>query len=112
MPDNQPARRLRPVTGDFVDRLAGIFANEGSAEYLGESVSMAEHMLQTAALAERAGAPEDLVAACLLHDIGHFAQIRAPGINPASDWHRGHDEAGGAFLEDRFGPGVCDTKDR
>ena len=108
MPDNEPAPRLRPVTGDFVDRLAGIFANEGRAEYLGESVSMAEHMLQTAALADQAGAPESLVAACLLHDIGHFAQIRTPGIDLASDWHRGHDEAGATFLEGRFGPEVCE----
>ena len=108
MPDDEPAHRLRPVTGDFVDMLAGIFANEGRAEYLGESVSMAEHMLQTAALADRAGASEPLVAACLLHDIGHFAQIRTPGIDLASDWHRGHDVAGAAFLEDRFGPEVCE----
>jgi gamma-butyrobetaine dioxygenase len=29
-------------------------------------------MLQAAALAEAAGAPDNLVAAALLHDVGHF----------------------------------------
>ena len=33
---------------------------------------MSEHMLQGAVLAEQEGAPEELVAAALLHDIGHY----------------------------------------
>ena len=38
---------------DAVTVLAGLFASEGAAEYLGEPVSQAAHMLQAAALAER-----------------------------------------------------------
>ena len=61
-----------------------------------------------ARLASSAVYPSSRVARYPIHDIGHFARIRAPGIDPASDGHRGHDEAGAAFLEDRFGPGVCE----
>ena len=38
-----------------------------------EPVSQLEHALQCADLAETAGADEDLVLACLLHDVGRFA---------------------------------------
>ncbi|MGW4896123.1 2-trimethylaminoethylphosphonate dioxygenase [Kitasatospora sp. NPDC004240] len=55
-----------------LDTLAGLFAGEGAGEYLGEEVTMAEHMLQAGALAEAEGAPAHLVAAALLHDVGHF----------------------------------------
>ncbi|GHJ43088.1 hypothetical protein Cs7R123_04300 [Catellatospora sp. TT07R-123] len=60
-------RRQAPL-----DQLADLFAGPGAADYLGEAVSQAAHMLQTASLAEAAGAPDALVAAALLHDVGHF----------------------------------------
>ncbi|MFI9785721.1 TauD/TfdA family dioxygenase [Kitasatospora sp. NPDC051984] len=55
-----------------LDELEALFAGEGAGEYLGEAVTMAEHMLQAGQLARTAGAPPALVAAALLHDIGHF----------------------------------------
>ena len=58
---------------DAVAVIAGLFASEGAAEYLGEPVSQAAHMLQAAVLAEREQAGEALIAAALLHDVGHFA---------------------------------------
>ena len=42
---------------DAVQIIAGLFASDGMQDYLGEPVSQAAHMLQTAALAERDGAP-------------------------------------------------------
>jgi gamma-butyrobetaine dioxygenase len=39
-----------------IEVIAGLFAGEGVRSYLGEEVSLAEHMLQAAALAERSGA--------------------------------------------------------
>jgi gamma-butyrobetaine dioxygenase len=57
---------------DIVDLLARLFSEQGESEYLGEPVTQAEHMLQAAACAEAAGAPDALIAAALLHDVGHF----------------------------------------
>jgi phosphonate degradation associated HDIG domain protein len=89
---------------DFLDVLEDIFDNEGSAEYLGEAVSMAEHMLQTAQNAKNGGADDALITASLLHDIGHFAQVKAA----RSDWHRHHDAAVAEFLRGHFGPAVIE----
>ena len=55
-----------------VSDLLEVFESQGGAAYLGEPVTMAEHMLQAAHLAERDGRPEAVIAAALLHDIGHF----------------------------------------
>jgi len=58
-----------------VDRIAELFAGEGARSYLGEDVSIAVHMLQAGALAEASGAADSLVAAALLHDVGHFEAV-------------------------------------
>jgi gamma-butyrobetaine dioxygenase len=65
-----------------VDAIAELFASEGAADYLGEPVTVAAHLLQAGALAQAAGAPPALVAAALLHDVGHLrgADARADGI--------------------------------
>ena len=49
-----------------------IFERRGGERYLGEAVTLAEHMLQGATIAERKGDPDEIVAAALLHDIGHI----------------------------------------
>ncbi|ASQ46005.1 HD domain-containing protein [Legionella clemsonensis] len=43
------------------------------SDYIGESVSQLEHALQCAYFAEQAGHSREVILACLLHDIGHFA---------------------------------------
>ena len=57
---------------EVVTRLAKLFAEQGEGEYLGEAVTQAEHMYQAAACAQQSGASNALVAAALLHDIGHL----------------------------------------
>jgi len=61
-------------------RLAELFASEGAGEYLGEPVTVAQHLLQAGALAAAGGAPPALVAAALLHDAGHLR-----GADPLAD---------------------------
>jgi phosphonate degradation associated HDIG domain protein len=59
---------------DF-DPVAAVFAlygTRGAEMYAGEPVSQLEHALQTAHLADHAGAANSLVVAALLHDIGHL----------------------------------------
>ena len=40
--------------------------------YIGEKVTMSEHMIQTAMLAEKTNSSSTLVCSSLLHDYGHF----------------------------------------
>jgi gamma-butyrobetaine dioxygenase len=65
-----------------VDAIAEMFTSEGAADYLGEPVTVAAHLLQAGARAQAAGAPPALVAAALLHDVGHLrgADAEADGI--------------------------------
>jgi phosphonate degradation associated HDIG domain protein len=94
--------------GDIVERLADIFARRGADAYLGERVTMAEHMLQTAALAAADGAPDTLVAAALLHDIGHFtSDLGSYAPDDAVD--RRHEAAGAEALGGYFPAGVTES---
>jgi gamma-butyrobetaine dioxygenase len=76
---------------DVVDQLARLFAEQGESEYLGEPVTQAEHMLQAAACAEAAGAPDPLIAAALLHDVGHFIGQNSVGEISGHDLMSGID---------------------
>jgi len=95
------------VADDPVSAIGELFASEGAAEYLGEPVSQAAHMLQAALLAERAGARPALIAAALLHDVGHFT-----GTVTGHDLMRGtdnrHSHQGANWLAQWFGPEVTE----
>ncbi|WP_422376017.1 (R)-1-hydroxy-2-trimethylaminoethylphosphonate oxygenase [Roseibium sp.] len=84
--------------------LGDIFERCGDEEYLGEPVTMAQHMLQGATLAERNGLEEDIIVGALLHDIGHFtSEFGTFSMNDTEDRH--HEEAGADVLS-RFFPDV------
>jgi [1-hydroxy-2-(trimethylamino)ethyl]phosphonate dioxygenase len=97
-----------PLTRDnIVEFIAGIFERRGADDYLGEAVTMSEHMLQGAVLAEREGAPEELVAAALLHDIGHFtSEFGTLSLGDTRDNY--HEEAGAKVLEAFFPPVITE----
>ena len=98
----------RHLTGGAVlDRIEHIFDLWGAQVYLGEPVTMAEHMLQCAALAQAEGAPKALVAAALLHDIGHFDGGLVDRPEETVD-HR-HDALGATMLEPFFPPAVTEA---
>ena len=64
---------IETLTADnIVEFIGGIFDRRGGEEYLGEDVTMAEHMLQGATIAEQNGQSEEIIVGALLHDIGHF----------------------------------------
>ncbi|WP_316527038.1 2-trimethylaminoethylphosphonate dioxygenase [Kitasatospora brasiliensis] len=90
-----------------LDAIATLFAGEGAGEYLGEEVTMAEHMLQAAAAAEAAGAPAHLVAAALLHDVGHFhGALHGRDLMEGQD--NRHGDTGADWLARWFGPEVTE----
>src|SRR5690606_20933248 len=58
-------------TMSIVDEILDLYCRRGDATY-GEGVTQSVHALQSAWAAEREGATAALVAAALLHDIGHL----------------------------------------
>jgi phosphonate degradation associated HDIG domain protein len=60
------------VETPLIARIEALFRDKGERAYTGEPVSQLEHALQSAMLADADGASEDLVAAALLHDLGHL----------------------------------------
>ncbi len=91
----------------IVDYLAGIFVRRGAESYLGEPVTMSEHMLQSAMAAERAHASDELIVAALLHDIGHYSnEIPEHLLMQGTNNH--HDEAGATFLAAFFPPAITE----
>jgi phosphonate degradation associated HDIG domain protein len=92
---------------NIVEFIADIFERRGAESYLGEAVTMSEHMLQGAVLAEGEGAPDELVAAALLHDIGHYtSEFGAMSLGDERDNY--HEEAGAHVLEPFFPPVITE----
>jgi [1-hydroxy-2-(trimethylamino)ethyl]phosphonate dioxygenase len=90
-----------------VEQVFRLFQVAGANAYFGERVSQEEHALQTARLAERAGAPQALIAAALLHDIGHL--LHGLPENIADDnVDAVHEKVGGDWLERNFPPEVSE----
>jgi gamma-butyrobetaine dioxygenase len=92
---------------EVVDEIFRVFREYGAEQYLGEQVSMTEHMLQSAHFAEQDGAPPTLVAAALLHDYGHFVHEFEPDAAEHGIDTR-HEDAGFAFLSAHYGPEVVE----
>ena len=93
--------------GNIVDFLEDIFERRGGEEYLGEPVTMAEHMLQGATIAEKNGQSDEIIVAALLHDIGHFtSEFGTFSMDDTED--RFHEEAGAKVLEQFFPSIVTD----
>ncbi len=96
---------LTPDT--IVNFLGDIFTRRGGEEYLGEPVTMAEHMLQGAYFAETEGEDEAIIVAALLHDIGHFtSEFGTFSMDDTADKY--HEEAGAKVLEKFFPPIVTE----
>ena len=49
-----------------------LFKTRGHQQYGGEAVTQLEHALQCATLAETGNQSQEMIVACLLHDIGHL----------------------------------------
>ena len=56
---------------NIVEKIIYNFVNNKSL-YIGEKVTMTEHMIQSAMLAEKNKSSSSLICASLLHDYGHF----------------------------------------
>ena len=93
--------------GAIVATVIDLFAARGCDAYFGERVTQLAHALQCAYLAVRADASDSLVAAALLHDIGHLLPgsddgLAARGIDGC------HEALGARWLERHFSPAVTE----
>ena len=80
------------------DQIIDSLSIQGASDYIGEPVSLLEHSLLAARCAEQAQAPERLILAALLHDVGHCClpdskQMGEYGI-------ANHEQIGADFLRD------------
>ncbi|HCH33023.1 MAG TPA: phosphodiesterase, partial [Oceanospirillaceae bacterium] len=87
---------------NIVAHLGDVFEFCGAEEYLGEPVTMAQHMLQGASLAVHQGLSNAVIAAALLHDIGHFTSEF--GTFAMTDTHDRQHEVFGAKVLAPFFP--------
>ncbi|MGI9465114.1 MAG: phosphonate degradation HD-domain oxygenase [Aestuariivirgaceae bacterium] len=94
-------------TSILIEQLREMIAAKGGALYGGEAVTQEQHALQCAQFAENEGAPKHLVAAALLHDIGHLLDHDFEDAQARGD-DRFHENVGDTFLKDWFGPDVTE----
>jgi phosphonate degradation associated HDIG domain protein len=92
-------------TATSVDEVLALYERYGGRSY-DEALSQLAHAEQTAALAQEAGATDEVVVAALLHDVGHLLEMAASdGARDRSVDHR-HESVGAAWLASLYGPGV------
>ena len=92
---------------EIAERLIGLYELHGNDRY-DEAVTQTQHAVQTAELAHAAGADRRLIAAALLHDVGHLLRASAPASVPdrpslpEHDWR--HEEVAARLLSRWFDP--------
>jgi phosphonate degradation associated HDIG domain protein len=88
-----------------VDDVLALFRSHGHSNYGSEAVTQLQHALQAALFAEREHAPPELIAAALLHDVGHLLHD-LPDDAPDQGVDDRHEALAAAWLAHRFGPAV------
>ncbi|MGH8808469.1 MAG: phosphonate degradation HD-domain oxygenase [Noviherbaspirillum sp.] len=73
-----------------IEQICGLFDKGGHRTYAGEPVTQLEHALQSATLAQQAGASAELTCAALLHDLGHLVNDKGdtPTARGIDDLHQ------------------------
>jgi predicted HD phosphohydrolase len=89
-----------------IEDLLARYAGPQAQQLYDEHVTELSHGLQGAALAEAGGAPPALVAAALLHDVGHLIVGDLFPIDQPLPKDFKHEEVGARYLARWFGPEV------
>ena len=84
----------------IIEKIISNFSNNNSL-YIGEKLTMSEHMIQSAMLAEKSKCNDDLICSCLLHDYGHFL-IDNPDELVKNKLDGGHELIGYEYLKKFF----------
>ncbi len=89
-----------------IDQIVRLYRTAGAARYGMEAISQEQHALQCGLLAQQAGAGDALVAAALLHDLGHLLVGHLPESAAAKDDL--HEYRAIPFLRGEFGDAVIE----
>jgi len=84
----------------IIDKIISNFINNKSL-YIGEKITISEHMIQTAMIAEKTKCNDDLICSCLLHDYGHFI-IEDPDELVKNNKDGNHESIGFEYLKNFF----------
>jgi len=84
----------------IIDKIISNFINNKSL-YIGEKITIPEHMIQSAMLAEKSKSNDELICSCLLHDYGHFI-IDDPDELVKNDKDGYHESMGYEYLKSFF----------
>ena len=85
---------------NIIDKIISNFINNKSL-YIGEKVTISEHMIQTAMIAEKVKSSNSLICSCLLHDYGHFI-LEDPSDLVKKKLDGKHEEIGYEYLKKFF----------
>ena len=85
---------------NIIDKIISNFINNKSL-YIGEKVTISEHMIQTAMIAEKVKSSNSLICSCLLHDYGHFI-LEDPDKLVRKKIDGKHEEIGYEYLKKFF----------
>ena len=89
-----------------IDQITELFQSQGAVQYGAEAINQQQHALQCAHLAEQAGASPALVAAALLHDLGHL--LAPKSASPSLDVDDVHQYVAIPFLRGAFPDAVIE----
>ena len=84
----------------ILDKIISNFKNNKSL-YIGEKITMSEHMIQSAMMAEKSKSKDNLVCSCLLHDYGHFI-LDDPDELVKKNQDGKHEDIGYEYLKNFF----------
>ena len=85
---------------DITEKIISNFKNNKSL-YIGEKVTIAEHMIQSAMMAEKSKSKNNLICSSLLHDYGHFI-LDDPEKLVKEDKDGKHEDIGYEYLKKFF----------
>ena len=89
-----------------LDDLFALYASPAARRIYDEDVTELDHALQAAALAHSDGAADHLVAAALLHDVGHLVSDDNVSLDDDLAHDFRHERVGARYLTRWFGPDV------
>ena len=85
---------------NIVEKIISNFINNKSL-YIGEKITISEHMIQSAMNAEKAKSSNNLICSCLLHDYGHFI-LEDPDALVKKNQDGKHEDIGYEYLKKFF----------